>query len=201
MGFVVFFFKQKTAYEMRISDWSSDVCSSDLIEQLARSRSLGQDARSQTRDADPQGASMETILAQWRRERPDIDPSPMAVVGDVWRTSERLRQGVGANLSGSGLDLAGFDVLLTLRRQGRGGSLSPSLLAREMMLSTSAMTNRLDRLEQRGLIERTTDPDDRRGLRIVLRSEEHTSELQSLMRISYAVFCFKKKTKIHQKKQ
>lgn len=123
------------------------------------------------RDANVQGALMDTILAQWRRERPDIDPSPMAVCGDVWRASERLRQGVAANLSGHGLDLAGFDVLLTLRRQGRGGSLSPSDLAKEMMLSTSAMTNRLDRLEKRGLIERKTDPDDRRGLKIVLSGE------------------------------
>jgi DNA-binding MarR family transcriptional regulator len=114
---------------------------------------------------------MDSILAQWRRERPDIDPSPMAVCGDVWRASERLRQGVVDNLSGCGLDLAGFDVILTLRRQGRGGSLSPSALAKEMMLSTSAMTNRLDRLEKRGLIERRAAPDDRRALNIVLSEE------------------------------
>ncbi len=59
-------------------------------------------------------------------------------------------------------------MLLTLRRQGRGNALSPSALAKDMMLSTSAMTNRLDRLEKRRLIARQTDPDDRRGLRIVL---------------------------------
>jgi DNA-binding MarR family transcriptional regulator len=72
------------------------------------------------------------------------------------------------NLEGYDLDFAGFDVIMTLRRQGHGQALSPSALAREMMLSTSAMTNRLDRLEQRGLIERTRDPNDRRGLRITL---------------------------------
>lgn len=117
------------------------------------------------------GAPMDSILAQWRRERPDIDSSPMAVCGDVWRAGERLRQGVSANLAASGLDMAGFDVLLTLRRQGRDRALSPSALAQEMMLSTSAMTNRLDRLEKRGLIERKTDPGDRRGLQIVLTGE------------------------------
>ena len=115
--------------------------------------------------------AMDAILAQWRRERPDLDPTPMAVCGDVWRAGERLRQGVLANLSDSGLDQAGFDVILTLRRQGAGRSLSPSALSKEMMLSTSAMTNRLDRLEKRGLIQRTSDPTDRRGLKIILSDE------------------------------
>jgi DNA-binding MarR family transcriptional regulator len=132
---------------------------------------MSQDGKRRTRDADDLGAPIDTILAQWRRERPDIDPSPMAVCGEVKRASERVRQGIVANLSGTGLDLAGFDVLLTLRRQGRGGSLSPSALAKAMMLSTSAMTSRLDRLEKRGLIERNIDPGDRRGLKIVLTDE------------------------------
>ncbi len=114
---------------------------------------------------------MEALLAQWRRERPDIDPEVMAVCGDVRRASERIRQGMAANLTGSGLDLAGFDVLLTLRRQGRGEALSPSALAKDMMLSTAAMTNRLDRLEKRGLVARRADPEDRRGLKIVLTEE------------------------------
>ena len=93
---------------------------------------------------------MDGILAQWRRERPDVDASPMAVCGEVWRAGERLRQGVIANIASADLDMAGFDVLLTLRRNGREQALSPSALAKDMMLSTSAMTNRLDRLEKRG---------------------------------------------------
>lgn len=115
-----------------------------------------------------QGGPMDSILAQWRRERPDLDTSVMAVCGDLWRAADRVRDGVGANLAGDDLDLAGFDVLLTLRRQGRGQALSPSELAQDMMISTSAMTNRLDRLQKRGLIERQADPADRRALRIVL---------------------------------
>ena len=114
---------------------------------------------------------MEGLLAQWRRERPDIDPEVMAVCGDVRRAGERIRQGITENLAGSGLDIAGFDVLLTLRRQGRGEALSPSALAKDMMLSTAAMTNRLDRLEKGGLIARQADPNDRRGLKIVLTEE------------------------------
>ena len=115
-----------------------------------------------------QGGPMDSILAQWRRERPDLDTSVMAVCGDLWRAADRVRDGIAANLAGDDLDLAGFDVLLTLRRQGKGLALSPSELAQDMMISTSAMTNRLDRLQKRGLIERQPDPADRRALRIVL---------------------------------
>ena len=115
--------------------------------------------------------AMDLILMQWRKERPDIDTAPMAVCGQIWRAGEILRQGVNANWSKYDLDLAGSDVILTLRRQGHGATLSPSELAKDMMLSTSAMTNRLDRLEERGLIRRTMDPNDRRGLRIVLSDE------------------------------
>lgn len=115
--------------------------------------------------------SLDAIVAQWGRERPDLDSSVMAVCGEIKRASERVRQAIVANIAGSGLDYAGFDVLMTLRRQGPGGALSPSALAKDMMLSTSAMTNRLDRLEKLGMIARQSDPGDRRGLKIVLRDE------------------------------
>jgi len=123
------------------------------------------------KDVQTEANAMDSILMQWRRERPDINPIPMAVCGQIWRTGEILRQGVIANWSNYGLDLAGSDVILTLRRQGHGATLSPSELAKDMMLSTSAMTNRLDRLEKRGLIRREMDPNDRRGLKIVLSDE------------------------------
>jgi DNA-binding MarR family transcriptional regulator len=132
---------------------------------------MSQDQKVESREIPSGGSPMKRILAQWRRERPDIDPMPMAVVGEIWRAGERLRQRVQANWANFDLDLAGSDVILTLRRQGRGEALSPSALAKEMMLSTSAMTNRLDRLEERGLIERTLDPNDRRGLNILLTQE------------------------------
>lgn len=114
------------------------------------------------------GKMMGELLAQWRRERPDLDPEVMAICGEIWRAADRLKQGVLENLANYDVDFPSFDVLLTLRRQGRGESLAPCVMAREMMLSTSAMTNRLDRLEARGLIERLRDPDDRRGLKIML---------------------------------
>ncbi len=132
---------------------------------------MSQETTAKNRESAPDEADLDAILAQWRRERPDIDAAPMAVCGAVWRAGDRLRQGVLANLTQYDLDFAGFDVILTLRRQGRGEALSPSALAKDMMLSTSAMTNRLDRLEKRGLITRTTDPSDRRGLKIILSDE------------------------------
>lgn len=113
----------------------------------------------------------EAILAQWRRERPDLDARPMAVCGEIWRAGERLRQAVLTNLAPHGLDFAGFDVLLTLRRQGSGQALTPSELASEMMLPNSTMTNRLDKLERRGLIVRSADPRDRRAVRILLTEQ------------------------------
>lgn len=135
---------------------------------------MSQEATADSRESAPDEANLDAILAQWRRERPDIDAAPMAVCGAVWRAGDRLRQGVLANLAQYDLDFAGFDVILTLRRQGRGEALSPSALAKDMMLSTSAMTNRLDRLEKRGLITRMTDPSDRRGLKIILSDEGFT---------------------------
>ncbi|HEY9079582.1 MarR family transcriptional regulator [Magnetovibrio sp.] len=129
---------------------------------------MSQVGKRKSRDAAGQGAPLDHIVAQWRRERPDIEAEVMAVCGEVKRASERIRQGVLANIADTGIDYAGFDVLMTLRRQGRGSALSPSVLAKEMMLSTSAMTSCLDRLEKRALIERQTDPNDRRGLKIVL---------------------------------
>lgn len=132
---------------------------------------MSQESRAKSAAESAQGAPLETILQQWKRERPDLDPSPMAVCGALRRANDRVRTAVEGNAAKGGLDSAGFDVLLTLRRQGKGETLTPSELAGEMMLSTSAMTNRLDRLEKRGLIERRSDPKDRRSLKIALTEE------------------------------
>src|SRR3546814_7107960 len=111
-----FFFKQKTAYEMRISDWSSDVCSSDL--------------------GTPDVGGLRQQCAQ------------AGSGGDRWRQPRRPRE--------------------RRRSTARGGR-------------TRAAS-------------RASDTDQWRSPRSLTRSEEHTSELQSLMRISYAVFCLKKQT-------
>ncbi len=118
-----------------------------------------------------QQAPTDRIMEQWQTERPDIDNLVMGVCGDIWHASETIRRAVLENLKRSKLDFPQFDVLMTLRRQGRSSALSPSQLAGEMMLSTSAMTNRLDKLEQRGLIVRKATEEDRRCLKISLTDE------------------------------
>ena len=121
------------------------------------------------------GSSLAGILAQWRTARPDLDCRPMAVIGQLWRTSQLAMRAIEANLKHYDLDMAGFDVLLTLRRQGgeqgENNALTPGELARDMMMSPPAMTNRIDRLVKRGLVVRHADPDDRRALRVALTDE------------------------------
>ncbi|MEX3014040.1 MarR family winged helix-turn-helix transcriptional regulator [Gymnodinialimonas hymeniacidonis] len=118
-----------------------------------------------------QGADLSQILGQWKRERPDIDPSCMVVCGAVWRAGKRLNAGVSENLKQYDLDFAAMDVLLTLRRNGCNNPMKPSQMAQDMMLSTAAMTARLDRLEARGLLIRENLKTDRRSVAISLSDE------------------------------
>lgn len=108
------------------------------------------------------------LIEQWKRERPDLDASPMGVAGRVLRLSVWLERRVEATLSEFDLTLWQFDVLATLRRFGEPYALSPKELMREVMLSSGAMTNRIDRLEARGLVERRPAPSDRRSVQIQL---------------------------------
>lgn len=108
------------------------------------------------------------VRDQWERERPDLDASGLEV---AWRISflhKQLRSSSGRRLSKIDLPTWAFDVLASLRRQGPPFQLSPSALCEATMLTSGAMTNRLDRLEDAGLVERHPDPDDRRGLCIQL---------------------------------
>src|SRR3546814_8205552 len=124
MCVIIFFFKQKTAYEMRISDWSSDVCSSDL-------------ATPASNTADKYGHG--TILRDARHPRAKLTPDGVRHIRSSGRSSRVMAEEFGVSLS-----------VIKAVRSGQ-------------------------------------------SWKSVIRSEEHTSELQSLMRISYAVFCLKKK--------
>jgi DNA-binding MarR family transcriptional regulator len=112
--------------------------------------------------------AIEEKLSQWARERPDLDPAGMKVVSRILLLSQHLKRNAARSLGKRGLNLWAYDVLATLRRQGEPYHLSPTELSRAVMLSPAAMTNRLDRLEDNGLIERHPDPDDRRALLIAL---------------------------------
>lgn len=111
---------------------------------------------------------VDLILHQWERERPDLQISAMGVIGRIVRLSRYLERELELPYREAGLDFGLFDVLATLRRAGPPYRLSPRVLNHWCMLSSGAMTARLDRLENAGLIARRPDPDDRRGLLIEL---------------------------------
>jgi DNA-binding MarR family transcriptional regulator len=114
---------------------------------------------------------IDAIVSQWKRERPDLDTQAMAVVGRVQRAAAALRPKLDETHGLSGLQGETFDVLASLRRSGPPYQLSPTELYREMMLTSGAMTNRIDRLEEAGLVGRRPDPDDRRGTLVRLTAK------------------------------
>lgn len=115
-----------------------------------------------------EGDKLDRILAQWRRERPDLDPEPMAVFGRLARLACHLDREIQKGLAEFGLPPGGFDVLATLRRAGAPYRLSPNDLLQWMMITSGTMTHRLDQLERLGLVERQPNPGDRRGVLVGL---------------------------------
>ena len=111
-------------------------------------------------------------IAQWQRERPDLDVSPMAVIGRLNEVSSLIsRERLAPLFARFGLQAGEFDVLATLRRSGSPFALTPTALYEAAMVTSGAMTNRLDRLEKAGLIRRMPHPQDRRGLLVQLTDE------------------------------
>lgn len=111
---------------------------------------------------------VDLILTQWEQARPDLDSSPMGIIGRISRLSQFIDQHLKKNFAKFGLQRGEFDVLATLRRAGEPFQLTPTDLFKSLMLTSGAMTNRLDRLESREYIERQPDPNDRRGTLVQL---------------------------------
>ncbi|AVP83943.1 MarR family winged helix-turn-helix transcriptional regulator [Aeromonas hydrophila] len=109
---------------------------------------------------------VDLLLAQWARQRPDLDCSPMGVLGRVARMAAISGREVSEELKECGLLGSDFDILATLRRAGE--PLTPTVLYQSTMLSSGAMTARLDKLAERGLVERQAAPSDRRSLLVCL---------------------------------
>ncbi len=119
-----------------------------------------------------------TIIDQWKKERPDLDPSSMLVIGRLSRLTRYIERALEANFKRYNLQSGTFDLLAALRRNGEPFLLTPTQLQAEMMLSSGATTHRIDLLEKRGLIERMPDPDDRRGtlVKLTVKGQELIDE-------------------------
>ncbi len=107
---------------------------------------------------------VDRIVSAWRRERPELDVTPLEILSRVSRLARRLDLARGAAFAEHGLDGWEFDVLSALRRAGEPYELSPGQLVAETLVTSGTMTNRVDRLLTRGLVERHPDPRDRRGV-------------------------------------
>ncbi len=115
--------------------------------------------------------AVDRICAQWAVERPELDTGPMAVVGRIHRVADLLDAGLRTVFAEAGLGNGDFDVLASLRRSGEPFTLTPSQLTATMMVTSGAVTKRVDRLERLGLVARTRSDEDGRGREIRLTGE------------------------------
>jgi DNA-binding MarR family transcriptional regulator len=119
--------------------------------------------------------AVDRILGQWHRERPDLADElwPIGLVGRVQRLNRVLERELKAFFAERDLEMWESDVLLTLRRAGAPYALTPGALLKAAMITSGAMTNRIDRLEAKGLVERSAGPEDRRSVRVQLTPRAH----------------------------
>lgn len=135
---------------------------------------------------------VDLILDQWRRERPDLDASPMAVLGRLARTAKAVEASQQLTFARHGLDGGSFDVLATLLRSGEPHELSPLELTQAAMVTSSATAQRLNKLVERGLVARQKDALDGRSTRVRLTEQgkkiigealpDHLGTQESLLR-------------------
>lgn len=111
---------------------------------------------------------IDRIVALWRRVRPDLDPSSTEVIGRIVRMEYFITRRVLQDLARHSINVGEFDVLAALRRQGEPYQLSPNQMQDMVLISSGALTNRINRLESAGLVKRTPDQDDRRGVNVTL---------------------------------
>jgi DNA-binding MarR family transcriptional regulator len=114
--------------------------------------------------------SVDRITSQWNTVRPDLDIAPIGVIGRVSRLSRLVDRRLGENFARFGIENWMYDVLATLRRSGEPYALTAGDLVRQTMVTTGAITNRIDRLAERGLVERA-GTDDRRKVLVRLTAQ------------------------------
>lgn len=113
---------------------------------------------------------VDRIALAWQRERPDLDVAPLQVLSRVSRLARHLDLARRQSFAAHALETWEFDVLAALRRAGEPYALSAGQLGSETLVTSGTMTNRIDRLESRGFVRREPDPNDRRGVQVVLTS-------------------------------
>ena len=111
---------------------------------------------------------VDRIVEQWERERPELDTAANALMARILRTARSVELAMANVFGRYGINRGEFDVLASLRRSGSPFALGPSRLSEGLLLSTGAMTNRIDRLERVGLVRRRSDPSDRRQVLVEL---------------------------------
>jgi DNA-binding MarR family transcriptional regulator len=111
---------------------------------------------------------IDRVVAQWGEQKPHLDTLPMALLGRFLRLQKHIEAEISACHKQFGLTMGEFDVLATLRRAGKPYILTPSGLLSSMMLTSGAMTNRLDKLESKDLIARVHSTEDRRSVSVGL---------------------------------
>ncbi|WP_403020701.1 MarR family winged helix-turn-helix transcriptional regulator [Salinibacterium sp. GXW1014] len=114
---------------------------------------------------------VDRIVDAWQRERPDLDFAPLQVLSRVGRLARHLDRARRTAFAASGLESWEFDVLSALRREGEPYQLSPKSLLQQTLVSSGTMTNRIDRLVERGLVTRNADPRDRRSVLVTMTRE------------------------------
>lgn len=111
----------------------------------------------------PRRDAVDIILEQWHKEKPHLDVSAMGVIGRISRLERKIDARLTATFRRFGLERWTFDVLAALRRSGHPYRLTPTELFKSLMLTSGAMTHRIDTLETMGFVARFPDPRDRRG--------------------------------------
>ncbi|MFE4354783.1 MarR family winged helix-turn-helix transcriptional regulator [Kitasatospora sp. NPDC056800] len=112
--------------------------------------------------------TVDDIVEQWARARPELDAGPMALIGRLRRLNVRVDNALREYFTACGLDSSEFDVLATLRRSGEPYELNARALLKSAMVTSGAITNRVDRLSAKGLVERNPCPTDRRAVLVRL---------------------------------
>ncbi|MEV0317435.1 MarR family winged helix-turn-helix transcriptional regulator [Streptomyces sp. NPDC050658] len=119
--------------------------------------------------------AVDAIIGQWVKERPDVadDLWPVQLFGRIQRLAVMVEKSVKATAAGHGLDTGEFDVLTTLQRSGPPYALTAGTFLKASMVSSGTITNRIDKMEAKGLVERVRDGADRRTVKIHLTEHGH----------------------------